>query len=131
LEVQLWKDVSPIAQLNDEKELGHKSNANMWIAIPEEAKRLKVALLAENVESPANREQVEGEQLTRLVELVCLGLAQANFATQFVKHILLNDGMKDDGSDHVEEDETQVLDAICVENDGRISLCQIVFGRNE
>lgn len=62
--------------------------------------------------APAEGEQVERAELARLIELAVLGFGEVLLPVDFIQHILLDNGMHDDGHQHVEEGGGQVLDAM-------------------
>lgn len=97
--------------------------------------------------APDKREQVEGAELARLVELAVFGLGEVLLPVDFlqkqtsvsnsavvpmadpacrrasdtyIQHVLLDDGVHDDGHQHVEEDGGQVLDAMVEVVHGRL-----------
>lgn len=96
--------------------------------------------------APDKGEQVEDAELARLVELAVFGLGEvllsvdflqmctsvsntalvimvrlrARVSNTYVQHVLLDDGVHDDGHQHVEEDGGQVLDAVVEVVHGRL-----------
>lgn len=56
--------------------------------------------------------------MARLVELAVLCFGEVLLPVNFIKNILLDNGVHDDGHQHVEEDSGQVFDSVVEVVDG-------------
>ena len=90
LEIQLWEDVEPVGDLDDEEELEHEGVVGVGIALPEHADVGQV-LPQDDVSGPEDADQVERQQLTALVELGVLDLGQMKLAVHLVQEIFLKE----------------------------------------
>jgi len=84
------------------------------IALPNGGHREKI-LAQEEVATPEERHQVECQQLSGLIELVVLHLAQVQLLVDLVQQILLDDGVHHHGDEEIKEDSWNVPEASCVE----------------
>ena len=92
MEIELWEDVEPVGNLNDEEELNHEGVVGVGIALPQHADVHEV-LPEDNVPSPEDADQVESQQLAGLVKLGVLDLGQVQLAVHLVQEVLLKQKM--------------------------------------
>ena len=90
LEVELGKDVNPIGDLDDEKELEKEGHVIVGITLPDGG-HVQEVLPEDEISAPEEGNQVEGYQLTGLIELVVLDLAEVELLVDLVQEVLLDD----------------------------------------
>ena len=90
LEVELGKDVNPVGDLDDEKELEKEGHVIVGITLPDGG-HVQEVLPEDEISAPEEGNQVEGYQLTGLIELVVLDLAEVELLVDLVQEVLLDD----------------------------------------
>lgn len=112
LKIEFGKSMKPIAQLTNVEEFHLKWHQCVGVIFPQGHWVRQEVLRQKDARSPAERKQVEGAQLARLIELAVFCFGEVLFLVNFIQHIFLDYCMHNNGHKHVEEDGGQVFDAM-------------------
>lgn len=76
--------MNPVRDLDDEEELGQIGELEVRILFPCGLKGVQVVLSSKDLNTPRSRDQVEGQQLSALIEFAGFCSGQMQFTVEFL-----------------------------------------------